>query len=142
MQPSRRAFLLGRRPPSTPWDAFRRRLERTAQGRVDELEPGPNGRAWLQPTRREDVRHARALCQEYGVALLLHGVDGVHVPAMRPVLYVDPSLLIGLVPGEQPGQWHAQAGCRLGELADAGLPQFAGAPEHATLAAWLAGSQG
>jgi len=137
MQPSRRAFLFGRRVPRTPWDAFRQRLERVAQGRLLASDAAP-GQARLTPARTEDVRHARALCAEYGVAMVLDGVSGADADAGRPVLRLDPSDLAALTPGPQAGQWRAQPGCRLGDLADAGLAQFRDAPAEATLAAWLA----
>src|SRR3546814_8381256 len=60
--------------------------------RASDLEAGPPGRARLVPARAEDVRHARALCVEYGVALLLDGMDQTNDElAGRPVLQVDPS---------------------------------------------------
>ncbi|MBV7484116.1 hypothetical protein KW845_14210 [Bordetella sp. BOR01] len=92
----------------------------------------------MVPARAEDVRHARALCVEYGVALLLDGTGDTDAWAGRAVLQVDPSLLAGRVPGPQAGQWHAGPGCRLGDLADAGLAQFNDAPADTTLAVWLA----
>lgn len=141
MQPSRRAFLFGRRVPRTPWETFRQRLERAAQGPVHELEAGPAGRARLVPARIEDVRHARALCVEYGVALLLDGGADAAGLAGRPVLHVDPCGLDSLVPGPRPGQWLAGPGCTMQTLADAGLEQFRDTPAGTTLAAWLAGPQ-
>jgi len=141
MQPSRRAFLFGRRVPRTPWDAFRQRLERAAPGRLLASDASP-GLARLTPARVEDVRHARALCSEYGVMMVLDGVrdtgGDAHADAGRPVLRVDPSGLAGLAPGPRAGQWRAQPGCRLGELAQAGLAQFRDAPADTTLAVWLA----
>lgn len=141
MQPSRRAFLFGRRLPATPWDTFRQRLARAAQGPLQELHPGPAGRARLAPARPEDVRHARALCAEYGVALLLEGCGDPAGLEGRPVLQVDPAGLAELAPGPGPGLWQAGPGCRLLDLANAGLDQFSAAPPDATLAAWLAGPQ-
>ncbi|MDQ6216178.1 FAD-binding protein, partial [Achromobacter insolitus] len=37
MQPSRRAFLLGRRPVRSPWAAFMERLTLLCQGAVRDL---------------------------------------------------------------------------------------------------------
>src|SRR5690606_6864042 len=91
----------------------------------------------LVAARLEDVRHAQALCAEYGVALWLDGYADSD-PAGRPVLQVDPAGLVERVPGPRPGQWYAEPGCRLGELAEAGLEQFRDAPPDVTLAAWLA----
>src|SRR5690606_2351542 len=140
MQSSRRAFLFGRRLPRTPWDMFRQRLARAAHGPLEELDAAPPGRARLRPARPEDVRHARALCVEYGVALVLAGTDASGAPAGRAVLEVDPSALTELAPGPRAGQWRAQPGCRAADLAAAGLPQFAQAPPAQTLAGWLAGA--
>lgn len=195
MQPSRRAFLFGRQTPLTPWQAFRERLARGVQGRVQGLGDGSMCRLRLVPAWLDDVRHARALCAEYGVTLLLDGLeeagaalasavpDPVFVapagadsartdsartdhtsadPAFAdlapadpaspdvalgsqdgpPVLYVDPSLLNAITPESEAGWWLAQPGCRLGDLADAGLSQFRDAPVELTLAAWLAHARG
>src|SRR5690606_35939270 len=120
MQSSRRAFLFGRRLPRTPWDMFRQRLARAAHGPLEELDAAPPGRARLRPARPEDVRHARALCVEYGVALVLAGTDASGAPAGRAVLEVDPSALTELAPGPRAGQWRAQPGCRAADLAAAG----------------------
>lgn len=190
MQPSRRAFLFGRQTPLTPWQAFRERLARGVQGRVQSLGNESACRLRLVPAWLDDVRHARALCAEYGVTLLLDGLDDAGAafastvpgpifvdpartaPAFTdltpedpasadspsadpaplgpvldtqdgsPVLYVDPSLLNTLTSESDAGQWLAQPGCRLGDLADAGLSQFRGAPAELTLAAWLAHAHG
>lgn len=54
MQPSRRAFLLGRRPVQTPWATFLQRLALLCQGAVRDLgeAPGLGPRAMLAPQRR------------------------------------------------------------------------------------------
>ena len=128
----------------------------------------PN-RARLIPIHREDVRQARALCAEYGVVLQLGGLTGGTCPATsnssdsqelldhRPpdepgqqytdapiqgdVLEVDPSSLDTFTHDPETGQWTAQPGCRVGELAASGLPQLRDAPPEWTLAAWLARSR-
>ncbi|QKQ45817.1 MULTISPECIES: FAD-binding protein [Achromobacter] len=137
MQPSRRAFLLGRRPAQSPWAAFLQRLGLLCQGTVRDL--GEGGRAVLVPARDADVAHARALCAEYRVALALEGAEGPFEAASGPVLSVDPSALAGLVrlAGEPP-RWRAQPGVPVAALAHAGLRQFAGLPDAMTLAEWLA----
>ncbi|CAM4376908.1 hypothetical protein [Bordetella muralis] len=128
----------------------------------------PN-RARLTAVHREDVRQARALCAEYGVVLQLAGladdtrsavpqagardpwdaaaVDGpgqkyTNALAQGDVLEVDPSSLDMVTHDPESGQWVAQPGCRVGELAASGLLQFRGAPPEWTLAAWLARSRG
>lgn len=140
MQPSRRAFLLGRRPAQTPWAAFVQRLTLLCQGQVRDLgEGGEDGAcAILAPTRDADVAHARALCAEYRVVLELEGAAGPFAPAARQRLRVDPALLAGLarLDGDTP-RWRAQPGVPLAALARAGLRQFAGLPGAMTLAEWL-----
>ena len=139
MQPSRRAFLLGRRPAQTPWARFMQRLTLLCQGAVRDLgEAGADGpRGWLAPAREGDLAHARALCAEYGVALVLDGVDGI--AAAGPCLRVDPANLSGLarLAGDTQ-RWRAQPGVPLAVLAQAGLRQFDGLPGAMTLAEWLA----
>ncbi|MFD4841557.1 FAD-binding protein [Achromobacter sp. NPDC058515] len=141
MQPSRRAFLLGRRPAQTPWAAFVQRLALVCQGQVRDLGEGGAGGACavLTPARDADAAHARALCAEYRVVLELEGAAGPYAPAAGPRLRVDPSLLAGLarLGGDAP-RWRAQPGVPLAALAQAGLRQFAGLPGDMTLAQWLA----
>ena len=126
-------------------------------------------RAHLTPVHRDDVRQARALCAEYGVVLKLGGLTRGTRPAtptsgdpcdsleQRPpdepgqeythaltqgdVLEVDPSGLDTFTHDPETGQWVAQPGCRVGELAASGLPQFRDAPPEWTLAVWLARSR-
>ncbi|WMD20536.1 FAD-binding protein [Achromobacter seleniivolatilans] len=141
MQPSRRAFLLGRRPAQTPWAAFVQRLTLLCQGQLRDLgEEGADGpRAILTPIRDADVAHARSLCAEYRVVLQLEGAQGPYAPIAGPCLRVDPSLMAGLarLGGDTP-RWRAQPGVPLAALAQAGLQQFSGLPGAMTLAEWLA----
>lgn len=153
MQPSRRAFLLGRRPAQTPWAAFMQRLTLLCQGQVNDLgENGPGGaQAILTPTRDADVAHARTLCAEYGVVMTLEGATGPYAPSPEPRLRIDPSRLAGLArlvgesgsapgsgPAANPPRWRAQPGVPMAALVQAGLRQFAGFPDAMTLAEWLA----
>lgn len=144
MQPSRRAFLLGRRPVQTPWAAFLQRLKLLCQGPVDDLgEDGSSGpRAVLIPTRDADVAHARTLCAEYRHVMALAGADAPYAPATSPQLVIDPSRLAGLarltdLPDGRP-RWRVQPGAPVAALAQAGMRQFAGLPDHMTVAQWLA----
>ncbi|MGE6916285.1 FAD-binding protein [Achromobacter kerstersii] len=141
MQPSRRAFLLGRRPAQTPWAAFMQRLKLLCHGQVQDLgEDGPGGaQAILTPTRDADVAHARALCAEYRIVMTLEGATGPYASSSRPRLRIDPSALTGLarLAGEPP-RWRAQPGVPLAALTQAGLRQFADFPGAMTLAEWLA----
>lgn len=141
MQPSRRAFLLGRRPVQTPWATFLQRLGLLCQGTVRDLGAMADGRARavLTPLREGDVAHARALCAEYGVVLALDDADGPFAPVDGPLLAVDPGRLAGLARLAGPAPcWRAQPGVPLAALARAGLRQFAGLPQAMTLAQWLA----
>ncbi|MGS1109510.1 FAD-binding protein [Achromobacter anxifer] len=141
MQPSRRAFLMGRRPVRSPWSAFIERLSLLCQGSVRDLgETGEGGpRGLLAPVRDADVAHARTLCAEYRVTLALEGAEGPFETAHGPLLRVDPSALTGLVRlSSDTGRWRAQPGTPVAALAQAGLRQFAGLPGDLTLAAWLA----
>ncbi|WP_447991019.1 FAD-binding protein [Achromobacter spanius] len=149
MQPSRRAFLLGRRPAQTPWAAFMQRLKLLCQGQVNDLgEDGPGGaQAILTPTRDADVAHARTLCAEYRVVMALEGATGPYAPSASPRLRIDPSRLAGLArlggdpasdPAGNPARWRAQPGVPMAALVQAGLRQFVGFPDAMTLAEWLA----
>jgi len=140
---SRRAFLMGRRTAATPFEQFCARLERTCLGSV-RTEPsiaqlGGAPLAWLKPVRQEDVAHARALCQEYRVALMLEGVDRPTERA-QATLWVSPQpagATLSLVDART-GVWRADAGCTVEQLKETGV--FAGmslAPEL-TLAQWFA----
>ncbi|WP_144636733.1 hypothetical protein [Bordetella genomosp. 13] len=137
MQPTRRAFLLGRRPARTAWDELRLRLARVAAGALQDAGPRIACLAARDPA---DVRQARALCAEYGAVLALAGtalaqrIDGDG--ALPPVLVVDPAAMNALT--RAGSGWRAQPGCLAGDLARAGLPQFAEAPPMQTLALWLA----
>jgi len=141
MQPSRRAFLMGRRPVQTPWAAFVQRLALVCHGKVRDLgEGGADGTcAILTPASEADVVQARKLCAEYRVTLELEGAEGPFAPSARPRLRVDPVLLTELtrLDGDV-AQWRAQPGVTLAELARAGLRQFAGLPGDMTLAQWVA----
>ena len=141
MQPSRRAFLLGRRPVQTPWVAFMQRLKLLCQGQVQDLgEDGPGGaQAILTPSRDADVAHARTLCAEYRIVMALEGATGPYAPGAGPRLRIDPSSMTGLarLAGETP-RWRAQPGVPLAALTQAGLRQFDGFPGAMTLAEWLA----
>lgn len=136
----RRAFLRGRRAPSSPWERFYTRLRNTVAGNVTMLETGSDRKAarldLKQPT---DVHHALALCREHGVCLALEGVPGT-ASQPGPVLWVRPGRDLAACRRMEPGgsRWFVQPGCLLGELEAAGLTAFAGLPEHLTVAAWLA----
>lgn len=136
----RRAFLKGRRPPTTPWDDFCGRLRGAVAGTLTPLEAGPDRQAarllLQQPT---DAHHARLLCAEFGVCMALDGVPGA-APQEGPVLWLRPGRELAACRRLEPGgsRWFVQPGCLLGELEAAGLSRFSALPAHLTVAAWLA----
>ena len=140
---SRRAFLMGRRTSATPFEQFCARLERTCLGSVRTAPANALSaqapQAWLKPVRLEDVAHARALCQEYRVALRLEGGEP---PTARTqaTLWVSPQpagATLSLI-DSQAGVWRADAGCTVEQLKETGV--FAGMdlPPELTLAQWFA----
>jgi len=147
MQPSRRAFLLGRsarqHAPATPWDAFCQRLTHDCLGRVSHGAAMPAQSARLAPLGVADVQRACALCGQYGVQLaLIHGeIHTEKIAPGQPVLWLDPTVALARLEPvvDAPGQWRAEAGVRVADLLAAGLTQFADAPADMTLAHWLAG---
>jgi len=137
--PARRAFLTGRRAAQTPWEAFLGRLRRAVEGKVFDFST-PSGSARLVPARMSDVYHARSLCAEHGVVLALDGVPHASRLDAGPVLWVEPGTAMARFErmGEGDPRWFVQPGCLLGDLEQAGLPQFLDLPPHLTVAAWLA----
>lgn len=137
---SRRAFLRGRRPATTPWEAFCNRLRRLAAGTLTVLDDEPDSQAARlivqQPT---DAHHARLLCAEYGVCMALEGVPDA-TSHDGPVLWLSPGRGVSAHQLLEPGgsRWFVQPGCLLGELEAVGFTCFAELPAHMTVAAWLA----
>jgi len=136
----RRAFLKGRRPPSTPWERFGTRLRNAVAGEVIQLDATSDDKAArLVVKQPSDVHHALRLCREFGVGFAL---DGVPLTASQhgPVLWVRPGPDVAACQRLEPGssRWFVQPGCLLGQLEAAGLRAFADMPAHLTVAAWLA----
>jgi len=134
---------MGRRHAASPFEQFCARLERTCLGSVrtapSNVLSAEAPQAWLKPVRLEDVAHARALCQEYRVALRLEGNE-LPTTLTQATLWVSPQpagATLSLV-DSRTGVWRADAGCTVEQLKDTGI--FAGmnlAPEL-TLAQWFA----
>ncbi|MHA3904658.1 hypothetical protein ACTPOE_14125 [Castellaniella sp. WN] len=141
--PSRRAFLVGRRTEQSPWETFLARLRRVAQGTVHDFSTEA-GSARLVPGHMQDVYHARSLCLEHGVTLALDGVPSAARLDDGPVLWVEPGAAMARCErlGPDDPRWFVQPGCLIGELEQAGLPQFRDQPPHLTVAAWLADRRG
>jgi hypothetical protein len=134
---------MGRRTPATPFEQFYTRLARTCLGRVRTEPVGVQSldapQAWLKPVRQEDVAHARALCQEYRVALIL---DGGKPPTAltQATLWVSPQTegaTFSLVDTEA-GIWKIDAGCSLAQLQETGVFAEMALGSERTLAHWFA----
>ena len=136
----RRAFLRGRRPPSSSWDVFCNRLRAVVAGTFNILDAGPDRQAArLILQQPADAHHARRLCAEFGVCMVLDGVASAAVQD-APVLWVRPGRGIAACRRLEPdgSRWFVQPGCLVGELEAAGLSCFSELPAHLTVAAWLA----
>ena len=140
---SRRAFLMGRRKAATPFEQFCARLERTCLGSVrTEASIATSAQApqaWLKPIRYEDIAHARALCQEYRVALMLEGGERP-TGRTQATLWVSPQpagATVSLV-DSQAGVWRADAGCTMAQLNETGVFAGMGLAPDLTLAQWFA----
>lgn len=137
MQPSRRAFLMGGRRAGGEWGRFYQRLARLVSGKLEDRSPGSEGRsvAWLRPVRAVDIHHARALCAELGVTLVLEGsavrVDG-------PQLLIDVTALNALQ-ASAGGVWRAEPGVRVGTLRQHVPHAHFPVADDTTLAEWLTG---
>lgn len=142
-QPSRRAFLTGRRTSATPWGQFCARLSRTCVGSVNWDQENQSTQAWLKPARPVDVLHAQALCRELGVQLILLSSEAYPDPG-RPILWVDSRAewaQLELVDATA-GLWRADAGVTLWTLHQQGVGIFSDTFDathaHQTLAQWFA----
>ena len=140
---SRRAFLVGRRTPATPFEQFCARLARSSLGpvRTEALNAASSQRrqAWLKPLRHEDVAHARALCREYGVALVLDGCERPPTDAQATLRVSPLSEGAGFSrAGAQTGVWRADAGCTVAQLKETGLFEGMALEPELTLAQWFA----
>ena len=138
---SRRAFLRGRRAPTTGWESFCQRMAQVVSGSfhvVSDREGAQSAR--LLPGAAGDMHHARSLCMQYGVMLLLDGGDYGVQQSGAPELWVEPGNALGACERLEDGspKWFVQPGCTLGKLADQGLPGFGQMPFHMSTAAWLA----
>jgi len=136
---SRRAFLTGRRTERSPWEAFLARLQRVVEGHVYDFST-PVSSARLVPRQMQDVYHARSLCLEYGIRLVLDSVQHAARMEDHPVLWVEPGREMERFErlGPDDPRWFVQPGCFIGQLEEAGLKQFRDQPPHLTVAAWLA----
>ena len=134
---------MGRRTAATPFEQFCARLERTCLGSVRiapanaHSEQAPQ--AWLKPVRQEDVAHARALCQEYRVALRLEGGEQP-TACTQPTLWVSPQpagATLSLVDART-GVWRADAGCTVAQLKETRIFDGMELAPELTLAQWFA----
>lgn len=143
---SRRGFLFGRRTAPTQWGQFCARLARICAGQVRWDDQPDQQCAWLVPARQVDVLHARALCQEYRVQLVLAGTQ--RVQRQRPSDLLPPRLFVEsgaawaqLMPADDSGAvWRADAGCSMRSLQQVGIAAVQDADPEQTVAQWLASS--
>lgn len=138
---SRRAFFTGRRLSRSAWGHFSQRLQRVVSGTFhDDGEYDGYGRGRLVVAGPADVRHARELCSEHGVVLVLDGLDYPAFPVGQSVLRVDPGRAMAQCQPmpDQPGLWFVQPGCLVGALQQAGLRQFDDFPGYLSAAACIA----
>ena len=136
MQPSRRAFLLGRRPVQTPWARFIQRLTLLCQGPCATwARPARTARAAGWRPRAGDLAHAGrcAPSTAWPWRWTARRNRRWSLPAggSREPQRPGP-------PGRNTPRWRAQPGVPLAVLAQAGLRQFDGLPGAMTLAEWLA----
>jgi len=142
-QPSRRAFLTGRRTPPTPWGQFCGRLSRTCVGAVRWDQDPESRRAWLEPGRDLDVLHAHALCREFGVRFLLFDSEAF-AETDQAVLWVDSRATWAQLELVQPDQqiWRVDAGVRIQTLRQRGVDVLVDmsedTPSDWTVAQWFA----
>ncbi len=138
---SRRAFFTGRRAAKTTWGQFSQRLRRVISGAFyDDGEYDGYGRGRLTASGLADARHARDLCAEYGVVMLLDGLDYSSAIVGQSILRVDPGReMADCQPmPDAPHLWFVQPGCLVGELQQAGLKQFDDFPSYLTVSACIA----
>lgn len=138
MANTRRAFLFGRRTPSTPWGNFCARLSRSCAGQVAWHEDG-SLQATLIPEREQDLLHARALCSEFGVKMGLW-TEPMLAVAQEPVLWVEPGRAWAQAVPVEPTQqaWRVDAGCSMGQLKALGFALALGVDPGWSVAQWLA----
>ncbi len=145
-QPSRRAFLTGRRTSATPWGQFCARLSRSCAGQVRWEEESQSRQAWLEPGRDLDVLHAQALCREFGVRLLLWDSEA-WARSNQAVLWVDSRASAAQITLINPDRkiWRVDAGVRLSTLRQEGVGVFADMTDALmsswTVAQWFASAQ-
>lgn len=140
----RRSFLNFKNTTTDgPWTAFCTRLRRFSSGRWENLSDSEDGypQARLELEREIDFEHAIALAQEYDVALVLDGTLAFGRLIGRPGLWLKHSPSLEQVEFFSDDACLAQAGTRVGVLAQQGYEQFIGVPTHLTLAQWFAAPQ-
>jgi len=139
VQPSRRAFLSGKRFSVDPWLSFLAKLRAGAQGTLT-LDPQFfESRAHWVPTTFNHIDAARALCQQFGVILCLQGLQASLDPK-RKTLVVEPGQAWArpLPLDLQKGLWRFEAACTMQVLQAAGVAAAKGAIPSQSLAHWFA----
>ena len=136
----RRAFLMGRRPPGSPWEEFCGRLRRLSGASLSELSSEEGHQSARLVVQEPAAAHlALQACRQFKVTFALDGVADKAEP-VGPVLWVRPGAEMSAFKRMEPGSrlWFVQPGCLLGELEAEGFTAFADLPAYISVAAWLA----
>ncbi|MDO5667451.1 MAG: hypothetical protein Q4G44_06470 [Alcaligenaceae bacterium] len=140
----RRSFLnIHNSSSDEAWAMFCTRLRRFAHGTWETLPDSDDGfpQARLQLQREHEFEHARALAEEYDIALVLDGTMRLGRLTGRPGLWVKHSQKLSEVDYFSEEACLAQAGTLVSTLAQQGYEQFRGVPPLLTLAQWFADPQ-
>ncbi len=140
----RRSFFnINKHASNEPWIKFCTRLRRFAHGQWENLADSEDGfpQARLQLKREVEFEHARALAEEYDIALVLDGTLSLGHLIGRPGLWLRHSPELGTVDFYSDEACLAQAGALVGTLAAQGYEQFIGVPSQLSLAQWFADPQ-
>ena len=140
----RRSFLnFKNTSPDEPWAKFCTRLRRFAHGQWESLSDSADGypQARLLLERELEFEHARALAQEYDIALVLDGALPFGRLTGRPGLWLNYSPELGEIDFFSDEACLAGAGTLVGTLLEQGYEQFIGVPSYLNLAQWFADPQ-
>lgn len=122
---------------------FCTRLRRFAHGAWENLPDSDDGfpQARLQLEREHEFEHARALAEQYGIALVLDGTMRFGRLTGRPGLWLKHSPKLDEIDFFSEEACLAQAGVLVSTLAEQGYEQFRGIPPLLNLAQWFADPQ-
>lgn len=139
----RRSFLhFGRSGvlPTTPWEEFCHRVQRTVKGQFRDISAVESGMivAEIHIERLEDMQHLYPLCKHYEVAIALAGFTQPALLYTRAVLIVHFSPSLNNIEEMGENACLAQPSVTAGDLLMRGYLQFSRVPQDWTLAQWFA----